>query len=52
MVIARHFYNPLQVVDIWSTMRESEDISIPRPVMEGIIDILIPTMTSMKVMDM
>ncbi len=47
VVIARHFYNPLQVVDIWSTMRESEDISIPRPVMEGIIDILIPTMTSM-----
>ena len=29
VVIARHFYNPLQVVDMWSLMQESEDMSIP-----------------------
>ena len=47
VVIARHFYNPLQVVDMWSLMQESEDMSIPMPVMERIIGVLVPTMASM-----
>ena len=25
VVIARHFYNPLQVVDMWSLMQESKE---------------------------
>lgn len=29
VVIARHFYNPLQLVDMWEFVQEGEDMSCP-----------------------
>ena len=35
VVIARHFYNPLQLVDMWEVVQEGEEMSMPIPVMEN-----------------
>ena len=29
VVIARHFYNPLQLVDMWEVVQEGEEMSMP-----------------------
>ena len=47
VVIARHFYNPLQLVDMWEFVQEGEDMSMPAPVVEGIINVFCPTLMSM-----
>ena len=47
VVIARHFYNPMQLVDMWEFVQEGEDMSMPAPVVEGIINVFCPTLMSM-----
>lgn len=47
VVIARHFYNPLQLMDMWEFVQEGEDMSMPAPVVEGIINVFCPTLMSM-----
>ena len=46
VVIARHFYNPLQLVDMWEVVQEGEEMSMPIPVMEGIINVFCPALMS------
>lgn len=47
VVIIKHFYDPLQLTDMWKLMNENQDMSIPIPIMKGIITIFLPVAVSM-----
>lgn len=47
VIIARHFYNPLNMTDGWDMMNQNGNISIPEPVAQAILAIFLPVMMSM-----
>lgn len=46
VTIIRFFYDPLNVTDAWEVMKTTEDMSLPIPVMKGILIIFMPIMMS------